>query len=237
VGRRIIVRDPAGNERPRQIVGVVGDVKANKLDEEPARMLYIPFPQQPGFYAHTFYRDRHFPNFVIRSRADQATVIGLARKAIAETGPDLPVTDVRSLGAIVGAHTARPRFFMALLTAFAGIAVLLAMVGVYGVMAFSIRRRTHEIGIRRALGASTGSILVMVLKRGVMLATIGLATGVVASVYLTQFIAAWLYGVRATDAATIAAVSLCLLAISVFACYLPARRATALDPLSALRHE
>jgi len=237
VGRRIIVRDPAGTERRRQIVGVVGDVRGSKLEDEPGRMLYIPYPQQSEYYAHTSYRDRHFPNFLIRSRGDQATIIDLARKAIAATGPSLPLTDVRSLEAIVGNHTARARFLMALLTAFAGIAVLLAVVGVYGVMAYSIHRRTHEIGIRRALGASSSNILMMVLRRGAILTTIGLAGGLVASLYLTQFISAWLYGVRATDTATICAVLCGLLAVSAFACYVPAHRATALDPLSALRHE
>jgi putative ABC transport system permease protein len=237
VGQRIIVRDATGAERPRKIVGVVGDVKTNKLDEEPGRHLYVPYEQQPEYYPHTFYRDRHFPNFLIRTRTDAVAAIGLARKAIAESDPGLPITDVRTLKEIVSTHTARPRFFMALLSAFAGIALLLAAVGIYGVMAYSVGRRTHEIGVRRALGASTGSILVMVLKRGVALAMIGLAAGLAASFYLTRFISAWLYGVGATDRATIAAVSLVLLAIAGLACYLPARRAAELDPLSALRHE
>ncbi|MFN7935613.1 MAG: ABC transporter permease [Bryobacteraceae bacterium] len=237
VGRKIVLRDRSGIERPRQIVGVVGDVRGTKLDEEPGRMLYVPYQQQPEFYAHTDYRDRHFPNFLLRSRSDPGAVISLARKAIVDTDPGIPVTDVRTLRTIVDSHTARPRFLMALLTAFAGIALLLAMVGIYGVIAYSIRRRTHEIGIRRAVGATTNNILMMILKRGVMLAIIGLAAGLAASIYLTKFISTWLYGVGATDTTTIAAVSLCLLAIAGLACYLPARRAAELDPLSALRHE
>src|SRR5688572_8033881 len=237
VGKRITIRDVSGGERPRKIVGIVGDVKTNKLDQDPGRHLYVPYEQQPEYYAHTFYRDRHFPNFLIRTQTDPAAAIGLAREVIAESDPGLPITDVRTLKEIVSTHTARPRFFMVLLSAFAGIALLLAAVGIYGVMAYSVGRRTHEIGVRRALGASTGSILLMVLKRGVALAMIGLAGGLGASFYLTRFISAWLYGVRPTDAATLAAVSFVLLGIAGFACYLPARRAAELDPLSALRQE
>jgi putative ABC transport system permease protein len=164
-------------------------------------------------------------------------VVVLAPKAIAESDPDLAVSNVRTLRQIVATQTVRPRFYMILLSAFAAVALILAAVGIYGVMAYSVNRRTHEIGVRMALGARRGDVLRLVLKQYAYVAVGGLSVGLAASLYLTRFLSGWLYGVQAIDPATLAAVSVALLTVALCACYIPAHHATQLDPMQALRHD
>jgi putative ABC transport system permease protein len=237
VGKQILIDDLTQMESTRQIVGVVGDVRTFKLDEEPGRLIYVPYAQQPRFYPHTAYHERHFVNFTIRTRMDPAPVIAMARKAIAESDPDAPVSDVRTLRQVVAAQTIRPRFYMALLSAFAGMALFLAAVGIYAVMAYSVNQRIHEIGVRMALGARRGDVLKLVLMQYSLVAVGGLSVGLAASLYLTRFISGWLYGVRATDPATLAAASFVLITAAMLGCYIPAHRAMGMDPMAALRHE
>ena len=151
--------------------------------------------------------------------------------------PDLPVARVMTIDRILAKSIARQNFNMILLGIFGGIALLLASIGIYGVMSYTVQQRTNEIGIRIALGAGTGQLLRLVIGHGLVLAAIGVAIGLAASFGLTRLMASLLYGVKATDVATFAAVAAVLSAVAALACYIPARRATRVDPITALRYE
>jgi putative ABC transport system permease protein len=158
---------------------------------------------------------------------------------VKEMDPDQPVTDVSTMDDVLGKFMSSSEVYVVVLGAFAGIAVVLAAIGVYGVLSYFVNQRTRELGIRFALGAQRGDVLVLVAKLGLALAGTGVAIGVALALGLNRFMAEhfWLYGVKATDPATYAAVSIVLMSIALLACYIPARRATKVDPMTALRHE
>jgi putative ABC transport system permease protein len=230
IGKRLTVLfgPPAGIHA--EIVGVAADVRS-ALDAEPNDFIYLPYPQ--GFHIAQM-------DLALRPRERAASVAALARAAkdvIRKIDPDQPVYRVRGAGELVSSSLAARNFEMVLLGIFAVLAVTLASVGLYGVLAYSVQARTKEIGIRMALGATQGRVSGMVLRHALKLTGAGLAIGVVCARALTGVLAGLLFGVRATDAPTFVAVSLALLCAAGFAGYIPARRAARVDPMVALRDE
>ena len=213
------------------IVGVVGNVRHFGLAnaEEPA--IYTPFAQSGQDW-------KRWSEFVVRApRNIEAGLIGELKKSIWKVDPSIPVTQVRSMTEVMAVSLAEQRFNTVLLGIFAGVALVLASVGLYGVLTFSVAQRTREIGIRMALGAQARDILRLVLRQGLTLAVVGVAIGVCASLAGTRVLAGLLYGLAPTDPATFASISLLLVAVAFVACLVPARRALRVDPIVSLRHE
>lgn len=209
-----------------QIVGVVGDVRTNGLNADPGAMAYMCNSQraQSGFF------------FAVRTEGDPLTMARPITEQILSVDKDLPVTAVQSLEQIASASVAQPRITMFLLGIFALLALLIASIGIYGVLSYSVKQRTQEIGIRMSLGASPSSVLRLVLGRALMLSSIGIGIGLVVAVCLSWVMNSLLYGVGARDPITFIGVSVFLTAIAMFASYLPARRASKVDPLEAMRY-
>ncbi|HXM33055.1 MAG TPA: ABC transporter permease [Chthoniobacterales bacterium] len=225
IGQQLIVRwEP---DFVDEIIGVVGDIKETALEQAPNPAVYWPHPREPY----------QFMNFVIRSAIDPASLSAAATREIHALDPDQPVADIRTLDQVVAKSIARPRFNTLLLAIFAGVALVLASVGIYGVMNYSATQRTHEVGIRMALGATRADIMRLVVGNGMLLTLIGIGIGVAASLMLTRVMASLLFGITATDVPTFLAVSLVLAAIALIANYIPARRATRVNPIIALRYE
>jgi predicted permease len=223
---------------PVQVVGVVGHVKHWGLDaDDTARIrdqLYFPFLQVPDKYMSEAAAGL---TLALRAGLEPLSLVSAVRAEVAGPTEDQPIYAVRTMEQIVSASLAERRFAMLVLIIFAASALLLAAIGVYGVMSYAVSRRTHELGIRATLGASRREILALVVREGMMPAAIGTAGGLVAAVGLTRLMASLLYGVRPADPATLAAVPVLLGGVAFFACYLPARRATRVDPVVALRCE
>jgi putative ABC transport system permease protein len=175
--------------------------------------------------------------FVIRTRGDAEAVTPAARNVIRSLDPEQPVADVRPMESLIGTSVARARFNTLLLTIFAVVALLLAGVGIYGVMAYSVAQRTNEIGVRMALGARATDVLRLVVRRGMTLALAGVALGMAASFALTRVMETLLFNVSATDPLTFAGIPLLLAFVALLACLIPARRAAKVDPMVALRCE
>jgi ABC-type antimicrobial peptide transport system permease subunit len=173
----------------------------------------------------------------LRTKADPASMTASVREAIHSIDPDLPLAKVATLTTLVDDSLSQPRFAMLLLASFGVLALLLASTGMYGVISYSVAQRTQEIGIRMALGAERRNVFGMVLSQGARLAGLGIALGLVAALGVTRLMASFLYGVQPADPLTFAIVSLLLVGTALLACYLPARGATRVDPLIALRHE
>ena len=225
---------------PCRIVGVVGHVRLWELNESsasPQNQAYLPLYQDPDQWVAVGYPDT---TVMVRTPLDAATVIPAIKGAVYTTGSDQPVYDIRTMQQIVSESMSSQRFPMLLLGAFAALALVLATVGIYGVISYSVAQRIHEIGIRMALGAEKQTIFRLVVGHGLRLALAGLAIGAVAALVLTRVLTSLshlLYGVGASDPATFVAISALLTAVSVLACYIPARRATRVDPMVALRYE
>jgi putative ABC transport system permease protein len=225
IGQQLIVSwEP---EVADEIIGIVGDIKETALEQEPNPAVYWPHPREPY----------PFMNYVIRSAIDPTTLSAAAAREIHALDPDQPVADVRTLDQVVAKSIARPRFNALLLAIFAGVALVLSSVGIYGVMNYSATQRTQEIGIRMALGAKPGDILRLVVGHGMKLTAVGIAIGVIASLALTRVMTNLLFGVTATDLPTFLGVSALLTAVALLANYIPARRATRVSPVVALRYE
>ena len=228
VGKRIDFEGDSQNPRWREIVGVVGHVKHKGLEGESRVQYYVPYPQLPALSMF----------LVVRSAAGEPTSLaGSVRGALRSLDQDLPVYKVTAMEQLVADSLAQRRFAMFLLGIFAVLALVLAVVGLYGVMSYMVAQRTHEIGLRMALGAQGGDILKMVVGRGMVLVLLGVAIGLAGSFLLTRVMASLLFGVSATDPVTFVGISLLLAAVALVANYLPARRAMRVDPMVALRHE
>lgn len=212
---------------PREIVGIAGDVKFTTLNVPNSEEMYLPMEQSPAPVA----------TLVVRSGVDERTLIAAVRAKISETDATLPVTGILSMEDVVGASVAQPRLIMQFVGVFAGFALLLAGVGIYGVMAYSVTQRKQEMGIRVALGASRGNIFKLVVGHGMMLAACGVVLGIVASFGLTRLMSSLLFGVGAVDAKVFMVAALVLGCAALVACLVPARRATRVDPIVALRYE
>jgi putative ABC transport system permease protein len=222
-------------EQPRQIVGIVGDVRGGGLDRDPGPAMYVVQAQVPD--ALNALNVRLTPmRWILRTRGNPLAVSPQVQEQIRQvTG--LPVTDIRTMDEIVSRSTSRQRFNMLLMTIFGGSALFLAAIGIYGLMAYSVQQRTQEIGIRLALGAGTGSVRQMVVRQGMMLSIIGVAVGLGAAFGLTRLLASFLFGVKDKDPIVFATIAALLILVSLVAVWLPARRATRIDPVIALRYE
>jgi putative ABC transport system permease protein len=212
------------------IVGIVPDVKHTSIREVTTPEMYVLYTQKP------------WPSMLnmrvaLRTKSDPASMTESAREVIRSLDPDLPLAKVATLTALVDDSLSQPRFSMLLLASFGVLALLLASIGMFGVISYSVMQRTQEIGIRMALGAERHRVFGMVLGQGARLAGLGIAIGLLVSLGTTRMLAGFLYGVRPADPLTFAGVSLLLVVIALLACYLPARRAMRVDPLVALRNE
>ena len=209
------------------IVGIAGDSRNLGLDSDPGPLMYIPY----------HYFTLPFMSVVVRSAGGTAAVASAVRADVRALDPDLPVDEVRPLKDVVADSVAEPRFRMALLGAFALTALLLAAVGVYGLISYSVAQRTREIGIRVALGARPAQVTVPIMREGLWLAALGVGIGLAGAFAATRLLATFLFGIEATDPLTFAAVTGLLLGVALLACYVPSRRALRVDPLTALRAE
>jgi putative ABC transport system permease protein len=228
VGKRISTATQSGQQTQWQtIVGVVGNVRHLGLDIDP----------RPELYYHTNTSPPFGPVVVIRTKSDPKSLVSLARAKVRELDRDLPVSNINTMDQLVAQSVAQRRFGMFLLGTFAILALVLAAIGIYGVVSYSVAQRTQEIGVRMALGAQTRDVLRLVLKNGLTLAVIGVGIGLVGATFLTRLMVKLLFEVRPTDVLTFAAVSVGLLSVAFLASYIPARRATKVDPLVALRYE
>jgi len=227
VGKRITFMDQPKDKDWLTVVGVVGDVKdfPHSLDAKPA--FYWPVSQRP-------FRDM---SLAVRTEGDPLTLVAAVRDELRNLDKDLPLADVRTLDTIAAEAAGGRRFTLLLTGLFALTALALAAVGIYGVMAYSVTQRTHELGIRMALGAKQSDVLGMVIRQGMKLALVGLAIGLAGAWLATRAMTSLLFGVSATDPATFAVISVVLAGVALGACFVPARRATKVDPMIALRYE
>jgi predicted permease len=232
LGRRI--RPCCGDDTPwLTIVGIVGDVKQGGVAEEIGTELYFHAPQTAqalGFAPRTM-------NVVMRTQGDPLAVTRAVRAEVAAIDPTLPIANLATMDDVLHDAVARPRFLTLLLGFFAAVALALAAIGTYGVMAYSVAQRRQEIGIRMALGARASSVLGMVLAQGLVVAGLGLGIGVIGALGLTRLLQSLLYNVSATDPAAFLAAPALLAVVAVLACLIPARRATRVDPATVLKTE
>ena len=218
------------NNAPALIVGIVADSKQTTVYSQPDPELYEPYAQHAGFASFLI-------TFVIRTRGSPIGLAGPIRHAIWEVDPDQPAIEMRTMEGVISDSLWQQHFSASVLGVFASIALVLSAVGIFGVLSYAVSRRTHEIGIRSALGATRSHILRLVVGEGLLLTLIGVAGGVIAALGLTRLLASLLYGVKPTDPITFGGVAVLLIFVALVACYLPARRATKVDPMAALRYE
>lgn len=228
LGKRIKFPGSEKNPQPwRTIVGVIKDVSQYALDKKPPMQIYVPHAQFPT----------GFSSIVVKTENEPTAMTAAVRREIQAVDKDQAVFNVTTLEQLMGDSILIRRFFMSLLLVFAGLALTLASVGIYGVMSYVASQRTHEIGIRMALGAQASDVLKLIIGNGMALALIGVVAGLAGSFALTRLLVELLFGVSSTDAVTFLIVSVGLIVVALVACYIPARRATKVDPLVALRYE
>jgi putative ABC transport system permease protein len=228
VGKRITIGRVRSQADWIQVVGVVRDVRQFELTADPKPQMYLTHRQYGFFDAQ---------DLVVKTDVDPASMASAVRRAVGEIDKDQPVSNIRTMETIMADSIARQRFSMLLLAIFASVALVLAAVGIYGVMSYSVAQRTHEIGIRMALGAQTTTVLKLAVGYGFKLVVIGITIGLIAALALTRVMSALLFGVTATDPTTFTLISLLLVAVAAIASYIPARRATRVNPIIALRYE
>jgi putative ABC transport system permease protein len=217
----------------RRVIGVVNETKQKSLDVAAPATVFVPMTQAAEGVSGNLRQS----SFVLRTTGDPLLLSAAIRSEMRQLDVGLPVRNLRSMEQLVNQSIAPQRFNLSLLSLFAALGLLLAAVGIYGVMAYSVSQRTHEIGLRMALGAQAHDVLKLVVKQGMTLALVGVAIGLIASIALTRLMKNLLFGVSATDPTTLAGVALLLTCLALLACYIPARRATKVDPLVALRYE
>ncbi|MGC1966291.1 MAG: ABC transporter permease [Candidatus Acidiferrales bacterium] len=239
LGARITIGHGVGpefEEPPREIVGIVGSTRDAGLDNDPQPMMYVPEPQVLD--GITALGSKILPvNWIIRTKVAPFSMSTELQQEMRVASGGIPVAHVRTMEQVVGESTARGDFNTMLLTIFAGVALFLAAIGIYGLMAYSVQQRTQEIGIRMALGASPDNVRRMVVSQGMRLAAIGVVIGVAGALGLTRFMSGLIYGVKTWDPTVFVTVALLLSAVAWFATYIPARRASRVDPMVSLRYE
>jgi putative ABC transport system permease protein len=224
LGKRLVF---GGGKDLREIVAVVSDVKFFGLNVDSRPSMYFPHAQNPA----------RGMSLVVRSQGDPMTLAAAIRGEVSRLDPDLAVSNVMTIEQLVGTSLAEPRFVLMLLGAFAVVAMLLSAIGVYGVVSYSVTQRSHEIGVRMALGARASDVLKLVVGQGMTLVLGGVGLGLIAAYAMTRVMETLLFGVRATDVTTFASTALLLAGVALGACLVPARRATKVDPMESLRYE
>ncbi|HEX6624898.1 MAG TPA: ABC transporter permease, partial [Pyrinomonadaceae bacterium] len=217
-----------GDEPPDwEIVGVIGDVRHSGLDSEPDGELYVPYHQNTWSWG----------NFVVRTAVEPSGLASAVRREVMTSDKEQPVVNVKPLAALIAESVAQRRFYMLLLGGFSAVGLCLALVGIFGVVSYTVTERTHEIGLRLALGASPGAVVRLMIRGGMISALAGIALGVAAALVAARYMSTLLFDVTATDLFVFACVPLLVALVALAACYLPARRATKVDPMVALRYE
>ena len=233
IGHRVRPPGRPGVESPWfTVIGVVDDVKNVGIDKPAGTELYFAIPQLAG---RPFALRNAF--LTVKAKGDPMSLVGAIRSEVRSLDPSLPISDIHSMDDIMATAQSRPRFLTLLLSVFSATAVILAAVGIYGVISYAVAQRTNEFGIRVALGAKPHQVLVGVLGHGVLMGIIGVVLGIAGAYALTRFLRELLFEVNSLDPLTFLAMALLLMAVAVFACYGPARRATKVDPMTALRYE
>jgi putative ABC transport system permease protein len=233
LGKRILIQEilygqpGLGPEIPWEVVGIVGDEQTGSLIDTKSPGVYVTFDQSPT----------NDLNMVLRASLDPRMLTSAIHAAVRAVDKDQAIADLETLEQIKSGTVSSDRMQTMLLAIFAALALLLAAIGIYGVISYSVTQRTHELGIRAALGASRGSLLGMVIRRGMQLTLIGLAIGVAGALALTRLLASLLFGISPRDPVTLIVVAAVLSTVALLACYIPARRAAGIDPLVALRYE
>jgi putative ABC transport system permease protein len=222
LGKRLIT---GFKGEPYEIVGIAGDLLHNSLGGPPSPALYFPMRQSGRM------------NLVVRTKGEPLSVAGSLRNAVHAIDPDQPISAMRPMTEWLDSSVTQSRYLTTLFGLFAALAMILAATGIYGVMSYSVAQRTHEIGVRMALGARRADVLKLVVGQGMLLTLIGVVIGLLAAFGLTRVMATLLFGVTAKDPVTFGVVAALLLAVAFLACFVPARRATKVDPLVALRYE
>ncbi|MGH9631885.1 MAG: FtsX-like permease family protein, partial [Bryobacteraceae bacterium] len=216
-----------GPEIPWEIVGVIADEKVGGLDDNQSAGMYVPLAQSPNYNT----------SIVVQGSVEPSGLVKSIERQVHQINKDQALTDIRTLEQIKSESVAPNRLRTLLLTVFASIALLLSALGIYGVISYSVAQRTHELGIRSALGATAGSLVRLVIGNGMVMAMIGLVIGLAGSYAVTRTLSTLLFNISPTDPLTMILVAFILSVIAVLACYLPARRATRVDPMEALRYE
>jgi putative ABC transport system permease protein len=227
IGQRMRMGDRTANVPWLSIVGIVADVKEVDLTGQPKPVFYVPYLQSP----------QSSMAFVIRTAGDPSNIVSAAREQILAMDPNQPLYDIRTMEQVFSASTASSRFNVLLLSFFASIATVLALIGIYGVIAYSVNQRSHEIGIRMALGARRAQIINMIMGQAAILVLIGLGIGLLVASGLTRFLSSLLYDVKPFDPAVFLLVLIPLFVVALLASFLPVRRAIKVDSIAALRHE
>ena len=236
IGKRITL-DFVPDEKPRQIIAVVGDTRAFRMQKDLQPVMYVPQDQQTPRWMGPYWNDRAAMIFVLRTSGDPMSIVPSVRHAVAEVDPNKPAGNIRTVEQNLDRQVQYLRLYIVLLGVFGAVAAVLAAIGIYGVMAYSVAERTREIGIRMALGAGARDVLALVVRQALLLTGIGLTLGLAASFALTRVIKSALYEVTATDPATYVGVSALLIAVALAASFIPTRRAARVDPTVALRYE
>jgi putative ABC transport system permease protein len=223
LGKRLLLG--LNEQAPFEIIGVVGDIRHHTLGAAPSPTMYLPMISTGG------------TNLTIRATGDPLSLTSAVRKEVMAIDPDQPIAAVRTMEQALSESVSAPRYRTTLLGLFAAVALLLAAIGIYGVIAYTTAQRTHELGVRMALGAQSKDVLKLVIGQGIKLALAGALLGLGGALALTRLVNTLLFGVSATDPLTFAVVGLLLTLVALLACWIPARRATKVDPLVALHYE
>jgi putative ABC transport system permease protein len=227
IGKRIREGD---HDPAREVVGVVGDIRGSALEKDPSAAMYLPYWQGD-------ISDLSEMALMVRTNVDSQSMAGVLREEIRKLDAETPIAEIKTMERVVSESVSRRRFQMFLLSIFAGVAMLLAAVGIYGVVSYSVTERTNEIGIRLALGAERRDVFRLILKGGMIPALMGVSIGLVAAFAFARVIKSLLFGVSATDPVTLFAIAAALAIVALLACWIPARRATKVDPMLALRYQ